>query len=387
MHERSSPLRTGKRSAHYLNPKAKSGLGIFLALILFPAFSGPGRQVKWKGTIEKEDGVTVVRNPKDPIHSEDVFSVEEELCIGKAEGRDEYTFSRLWYLAVDDQENIYALDQGETRVKVFDKKGVFLRAIGEKGEGPGELLHPNNIFITDRNQLVIEDFIRNLTYYSLDGQFLKAQTTAKIFPVGILMDSWSRVFALININKPEKSGKEIVLFDENLGYQKTIISFPRPKPNPQVLELFQPDINWALSNDNNLVISSEEDYELKIFNAQGGLVRKILKEYEPVRITEEDVKQRVRKVPEGRKLVIPKYFPSIHSLIADDEGRVFVHTYEKSGEGEYVNDVFDSEGRYITKISLKDCLQVWKKKKLYSIEEDREGFQVIKRYKTIWDIK
>jgi hypothetical protein len=28
--------------------------------------------------------------------------------------------------------------------------------------------------------------------------------------------------------------------------------------------------------------------------------------------------------------------------------------------------------------------RVWKKKKLYTIEEDEEGFQVVKRYKVKW---
>jgi hypothetical protein len=92
----------------------------------------------------------------------------------------------------------------------------------------------------------------------------------------------------------------------------------------------------------------------------------------------------VRRVLEGRKLVVPKYFPAIHSITTDDEGRIFVRTYKKIGERKYYNDVFDSEGRYITKVSLKDRLQVWKKNKLYTIEEDKEGYQKIKRYKVTW---
>lgn len=231
---------------------------------------------------------------------------------------------------------------------------------------------------------MVDDYIRNLTYYSLDGKFIKAQSTAKIFPVGILIDSLGHILTITNINAPDKSSKEIVLYDENFNYLKTIISIPKPKPNPQILEPFQPEINWALSKDNSVIISFKEEFELQVFNAQGKLVKKITKVHEPVKITEEDVKQRVRRVPEGRKLVVPKYFPAIHSLTADDEGRIFVHTYEKAEEGKFYNDVFDSEGRYIARLSLKDILQVWKKQKLYSIEEDEEGYQFIKRYKVKW---
>lgn len=345
-----------------------------------------GQEAKWKGKIEKIDGITVIKNPKEPMYSEDVLSLEEELRIGEAEGRGKYVFYHLSYLAVDGEENIYAMDQGEAHVKVFDKNGSFLRTIGRKGEGPGELLQPNEIFIIDNKQLVIEDYIRNLTYYSLEGEYIKAQSTVKIFPIGILVNSQGKILAVTNINEPERYGKEIKLYDENLNYLKTLISNPKPKPDPQILKPFQPEISWALLKDNHIIISYEADYELQIYNDQGKLTKKITREHDPLRITEDDVKRRVRRVPEGRKLVVPKYFPAVHSIATDDEGRIFVRTYEKAGEGKYYNDVFDSEGRYIAKVAIKDRLQVWKKNKLYTIEKDEEGFYYVKRYKVTWKI-
>jgi hypothetical protein len=292
----------------------------------------------------------------------------------------------LWYLAVDDEENIYAMDQGETQVKVFDKKGLFLRAIGRKGAGPGELLHPNNIFIINRPELVVEDFIRNLTYFTPDGKYIRALSTVGIFPIGILLDSAGRIFALRNIQNPEKPGKKVDLYDQNLNFLKTIVSVPEPKPDPGLLEPFRPSIEWALLNDGSLVVSSREDYELDVFNVNGKLFRKIFRDYDFARITDEDVKQRVPKAPVGRKLVIPKYFPAIRSLTTDDEGRIFVGTYGKPADGTFINDVFDSAGRYVATVALKGKPQIWKKHKLYAIEEDEEGFSVVKRYRVVGDI-
>ncbi len=358
--------------------------GIFLLMppMLFISYSQ--HRTEWQGMIEEVNGVVVIKNPKEPMYGGDVLDLKEELCIGKTDGKDNYSFYRVWYLAVDDEENIYAMDQGETQAKVFDKNGIFLRSIGSKGEGPGELIRPNKIFIKGDNQLVIEDFIRNLTFYSLDGKYIKTQSTAKVFPIEILVDSTGRIFAITNINEPDRSGKEVKLYDENLNYIKTIVSILKPKPDPQILKPFQPEINWAILQNNSIIISFEEDYELQVFNAQGELSKKIIKEYEPVKITEEDVKRRVRRVPEGRKLVVPKYFPAVRSITTNDKGRILVYTYEKAGEGKYYNDVFDSEGRYIAKVALKDRFQVWKKNKLYAIEEDEDGFQYVKRYKVTW---
>jgi hypothetical protein len=358
--------------------------GVILLIALCLGFSK--QKPQWKGTISDEAGVAVTKNPKKPAFGEGAFALEEELSIGKPGGTEGQLFSRLWYLAVDDEENIYAMDQGETQVKVFDKKGLFLRAIGRKGAGPGELLNPTNIFITSRPELVVEDFIRNLTYYTPDGKYIRALSTVGIFPIGILLDSSGRIFALRNIQNPEKPGKEVDLYDQNLNFLKTIVAVPERKPDPGLIEPFRPAIQWALLNDGNLVVSSREEYELNVFNVEGKLVRKIIRDYDFVRITDEDVKQRVRRVPEGRKLVVPKHFPAIRSLTTDDEGRIFVGTYEKPAEGTFVNDVFDSVGRYVATVTLKGKPQIWKKHKLFAIEEDEEGFSSVKRYRVVGNI-
>jgi hypothetical protein len=43
-------------------------------------------------------------------------------------------------------------------------------------------------------------------------------------------------------------------------------------------------------------------------------------------------------------------------------------------------------GKYMAKISLKSRPYVIKKNKLYTIEEDNEGYQIVKRYKITWKI-
>lgn len=356
---------------------------LFLSLSLF--FCQKENKIEFK-TI---DGVQVVFNPKNPVPPKGTptkLTLEEDLSIGEVEGKEEYMFSRIWYVAVDNEENIYVMDQGETHIKVFDKNGIYLRTIGKKGDGPGELQYPNEIFITNRNQLVVEDFIRSLNIYSLDGKFIKYLSTAKLFPVGILVDSRGYILALTNINEPGKRGKEIRLFDPNLNYLKTL--FTIPEPDPQIYNPFRAHLHWTLAKDDHVIIGYSEDYELQIFNSEGKLIKKIKKEHIPVKITQEDIeewKKRTKRIPPGRKLIVPEHHPAFQFLSADDEGRIFVQTYEKTKDGDgYYYDVFDSEGKYIAKIPLKVRPRVLKKKKLYTIEEDENGFHVVKRYKVIW---
>ncbi len=83
----------------------------------------------------------------------------------------------------------------------------------------------------------------------------------------------------------------------------------------------------------------------------------------------------------------PKHFPPFQTLRADDEGRVYVLTNERTEDKEkYFWDIFDSEGKYILKIPLKTSPRVIKNK-MYVIEDDEEGYQYLKRYKITWNLK
>ena len=67
---------------------------IFVSVI----FISFGKQIeKWKGTIEEENGVKVIRNPNDPLYGEIKFELEEDLSIGNEEDEN-YAFYDSAYL-------------------------------------------------------------------------------------------------------------------------------------------------------------------------------------------------------------------------------------------------------------------------------------------------
>jgi len=73
-------------------------------------------------------------------------------------------------------------------------------------------------------------------------------------------------------------------------------------------------------------------------------------------------------------------------IVADDEGRIFVMTYERVEDGEgYYYDVFDGEGKFIVKVPLKTRPYLIENRKLYTVEEDEEGYESVMRYKVYWN--
>jgi len=137
-----------------------------------------------------------------------------------------------------------------------------------------------------------------------------------------------------------------------------------------------------------------DKYELHITNSEGKPIKKIIKKYDPIKITEKEKEQVIKErfggsegIAPGVKLSWNEHHNAFIYLSIDDKGRIFTRTYEKESERDgYYYDVFDTEGKYIARVILGARPQTWKHGKLYTIEEDEEGFQVVKRYKVNWKI-
>ncbi len=355
-------------------------LSIFTLLVSFG-----GQKANWKGTIEKENGIIVVKNPKKPIYSENVFSLAEELSIGKTEIREEYIFSQIRSIAVDEKDRIYVLDTKEAHVKVFDKNGDYIKTIGRKGQGPGEMSLPFSICITSQNEIVVQDLNnRSIMFYSLDGNFIKSLSVAKIIMVGFNIDSRGNIIGIISIRGPDKQVTELQKLDSELSYLYSFGSFSLPSRS-STFNPFMSELCWAISEDDNVICGYPEKYEFKLFNPEGKIIRKVIKDYKPVKITQEEIEKRKKSLPGPMKLDIPQYHSAYQDLSIDEENRIFVQTWERSENEEgYYYDIFDSEGKYMAKIHLKFPPLIWKRNRLYTIEEDENGFQMVKRYKVTW---
>jgi len=358
----------------------------FILSVIIILFSCQKQKTEWKGTIEEENGVTVVKNPKEPIYGEDVFSLEEELSVGEAEGREEYMFSRIRSIAVDDAGGIYVLDWKEIHVKVFDQNGTFIRTIGKKGQGPGEFIMPLSVLITNQNELVVNDFRSRLAFFSLEGEFKKNIQMAKFRLSSVDIDSKGNIVGRAIVREEENPRYELKKFDSELNYLHSLGSSPLPSASPSGFNPFGGIISFRIDNHDQVICGYPENYEIKIFDKEGNLKRKIIKDYDPVEITEEEIKEVTEGMPPEEKLSISKYHTAYNWFTADDEGRIFVMTHERADEGEvYYYDIFNSEGKFIVKIPLKTRPYVLKKGKFYTVEEDEEGFLMVKRYKVTWN--
>ena len=250
---------------------------------------------------------------------------------------------------------------------------------------------PSSLEITPQNEIAVNDSsARKVHFFTLEGNFSRAVSqTDMTFFTDPKFDADGNIIASYMIMKEEVT---LVLkkFTPQLKdlftiFSTNVLKYPYIDP-------FYPDCYWDVTKGNRLVWGFADKYELNVLDSEGKLIKKIVKEYDPVKITEEEKEKVIEERFGGRENIDPivklswnEYHNAFIYLCIDDEGRIFVRTYERGpGRDEFYYDVFDAEGKYLAKIPLKSRPYVIKRSKIYTIEEDDEGYQTVKRYKVTW---
>lgn len=378
--------------------KSSNALMLIPILLLIATSSCSQKETEWRGTIEEKDGLIIVKNPREPMYSGEVFNIKEDLSFGASEGPEEYMFNRIRGVDVDREGNIFVLDSQSVQIRVFDKSGQFLREFGRQGQGPGEMEMPIFIQITAEEEIVIFDpLTRRFVFFSPLGDYLRQVSTSTVgnpmHPIRLV--SKGKLYAQVQ-PPPPMGGTELKEFDFDLGLAKTIYKVEMDDLYLRAeFKVRQPEVNCAVSSDGVVVWGFADKYELDVMNTEGKLSKKILKDSKPVRLTDndrEDLRERYSRSSVSRlfKLVYPDFFPAFHDISIDESGRIFVGTYNKVEENElfYYYDLFDPDGRYIARAPIKARSTVgfiWKMNKLFTIETDNQGFYIVKRYKVTWN--
>ncbi len=365
------------------------GFVLLLSLTPIPIFSNPapGQDVK----ISIENGVTVVRNPKKPVpqpRGPSRLVLREDLIIGKEEVPGGYLFAELRSIGVDDEGYIWTLDWEDIKMRVFDNTGKLVSTFGNKGQGPEEWENPNRMIVTPEGTGIVMD-LNKLTFYSRDGSCLRELSTARSNFFRFKVDSNGCVYG-DDMDLGSKMVLSLTKYDQNLNpiFQVAQAEFPF---NVGSLDAFTKLLLCHVTGDDRLVWMVNSDYEFHVLSPEGKPLRRITKDYEARKVTEADRKRimedRYGNSPMRSRIVFPDTFPPVYYFIGDAEGRLYVQTYEAHGKDGLWYDVFDEEGRCITRFSLprEEMAFIVKDGKLYvMIQEDEEGRPLVKRYVMEW---
>ena len=280
--------------------------------------------------------------------------------IGAEDGEDWELLSGVRSVAFDAQDNLYVLDANNHRVLVFNPAGKFVRKIGKKGEGPGELIAPISMAVSSDGNVVINDMGRQAySIFKPDGTFVRnakfdeggegggraggpGVAAFSIRGGGGSMDAFSTGGLLIQntesgirgldrerlqagaggqlaIGGPTGPRKtKIDHFDLGSGRLKTLYTFEQPSITPKVddagsgsgerrvsvmvqIPAFTPATTFGALPAGQVAISHEADYRVRIIDSNGKALRTIERPITPKKVTEADKKIAIERRRENMR--------------------------------------------------------------------------------------
>jgi len=351
-----------------------------------------------------EDGVEVILNRVEPYRLKgeaSTFDLETILTIDM-EREDIFRegMGSAGEFDVDGEGNIYIVAFKNTKnfVYRFDRKGELLNSFGRYGQGPGELEWPflNKVF--EDGRIALTDLMIKYKVFNKEGHLVQ-----KISPKFRI----SYVFPLENgkfiVERPRydemTSGDGLVTYtvslcDSNFKKIKELDRHQWPPNNDRLTPVFM----WRVAAGHIYIANEERGYEILDYDLEGNLRRKIRKAYRPVVATEEIKEARLGPGYDQLGISHDRYFPNplppLSSFFVDDEGRLFVMTYEAGNSlGEYMYDLFNENGVFIGRKSLNmgssqyiSKIQYAKIRKgfLYYYREKENGYKELVVQRVIW---
>jgi hypothetical protein len=360
---------------------------------------------EWKGKIETEKGIKVIKNPREPLYGEIIFDLEEELSIGN-ENDENYIFYQGLDVAVDNEGNIFALDNGFIRIQKFDKNGRYLMTIGRKGQGPGEFQSISGAFIDSKSNLYVNQG-RSISLFDNNGKYIRSIPLATLtYSFGITSDG--NIIGTTSSITPGKTSEDLIIFDYTGKRLKTVATFPNFRVVPAggvalgARNAFAPFLYFRPLNEKLGIYGFSLTYKLFLINSAGDIVSFIEKEEIPEPLTKKDRERVIDNEIEylkKRGMLIPKNeiekaypFPPHKSLfygfMTDDLGNIYVSKISTIKK-EISYDLFNLKGYYLYKVIMKgaELPRIIRSGCIYTISMDKEtGYFKVKRYRIKnWD--
>lgn len=353
-----------------------------------------------------EDGVEIVINHLEPYK---IKGEPASLTLGKEFTIDfsgdeigELGIADATDFEVDSEGNLfffYSNKEGNLIFK-FDSHGNYLTSFGTKGEGPGEMQFILYTGIDHQNNLTICDHVnKKILIFNQEGLFVSESRSPtdgrSVYP----LENGNYVCVGNRFSKDKKQLDWVLsVCDQDYNTVRELITQDQDPYNMDANGYRAvnsvPFIKWKICQDHIYAACEDIGYEIFKFDLNGSLVQTIRKEYEPVAIPADVIKERKKLFEQyGDKFFFPKHWLPICDFFLDDAGRIYVMTFKRGTKpGEHMYDIFNPEGVFVCRKSMnilfvgdrEICGQV-KGERLYCFQEKPDGFHDFNVYRMIWE--
>ncbi len=398
------------------NENKSAGKFLFFFLIILIVFVFTISCKERAPKIEKriENGVEVVVNHLEPyvipdepstLTLEKLFSIDTE-----DDSTAEIGLTDIYRFDIDENGNIFILrppaGTGDL-IYTFSENGEFITSFGVLGQGPHEMEYPNEIIaVPDQGIWIIEDPKQKYHVFDEQGHAVEEKKISSGFES--LYPLENGMFLMKRLIVGDMSSPYFTLsmglYDKDFHIMRELDEFKKV-PNKNKAALIQEKIVNGieyifLSEEEGGRIylgNSERSYEISVFDLEGTLLHKIQKEYSPVPVSSEYKENYLKPfkkfMPDyAKKIYFPECWHAFHSFFLDDQGRLYVMTYEPGeNPGEHMYDIFNEDGVFIARMSLNASYQNYgrllarsRSERIYCVQEKESGYRQLSVYKMTW---
>ncbi len=326
------------------------------------------------------DEVPVVANGEVPSAGVLTAHLEELWRIG-GEDDEENLLGVIDQVEVDDQGNVYLLDVQLVEVQVFDADGAYLKSLGRRGDGPGEVRFASAfLFLPNGNLGLVQGFPGRIVMLDPDGV-----TAGEIRPGGD--DPTDGGFLALRGaaavgNRLVLSGMRMTRGDNSRTADHFIASYGddgsvgevflgattvrefRSAEISEAEEFFPHRGGWALGPDGRVVIAPlRNTYRLEVHAPDGGVERVITRPYRSwERTAAEMARAQEMLMPSRRRsrrnigLDMAPTEKDILEVQIDGDGRIWVlpsrGVREQPAGVHSTWDVFDPAGNFTHQVAI-----------------------------------
>ncbi len=362
-----------------------SSFGVFCAVLCASAgllFCAAATGAGWQGKEVVKDGVRYVTSPAEPMEGRREITLKELWRLGAEDDPQGEIFGLVIGAFRDTDGNICLLDSQASELRVYTPAGKFVRALGRRGEGPGEFqMAASACQMPNGAYAVAQTFPGKLVTFNRDGT-----PGGTIVPT---IDATGSAQSFLVVYEVRPAGSNLGIACMNQSFDQKML---RQSHMLGIFDLQGKLISRLLGHDNELdlsagftfdevsytrfqgrwcdgpdgsiyVVPDFSGYAIHVFDPQGKPSMVISREYQSLKRTPEDKKVIedifagfTRNVPNA-KFQVQDMHKDIERIWTTPDGLLWV----ESSAGRWavpaglmgVFDVFDRAGRFVRQVALR----------------------------------
>jgi len=230
---------------------------------------------------------------------------------------------------VSKRGEIFFIDSKTGKVLKYSKYGKFEKYIGNKGQGPGEYILPQRLFLSESKLYVYDGMLRKINTYKLKGEYVNTLDIGKDLAMSsdFYVDKDENVFAIwIDYSKNHRLdtvGK--IMPKENIFEKIKILKKVKIKSAVMggVLHEYSPKLFLRVFSG-GLVYCNNMERAVYFYDLKKDISRKLFQiEWKREVITPKEIAFFRKTIGKEETKKLPRYKPYYRNIFIDDNGWIY----------------------------------------------------------------